>query len=63
MDVATLTELAARSGEAAIASTSRLLRSTIGRGWYGAYIVARAKGKSSDDAAEGAAVHVEGTHR
>ena len=31
--------------------------------WYGAYIVARQKGKNSDDAAEEAALHVEGARR
>ena len=31
--------------------------------WYAAYIVARARGKTPDDAAKDAAIHMEGVRR
>ena len=42
-----------------MAATKRLLRSTTGRSWYAAYIVARQNGRTPDDAAKDAALQMD----
>ena len=39
--------------------TNRPLRSTTGRDWYAAYTVARERGRTSEEAARDAALHME----
>jgi hypothetical protein len=46
-----------------MASTSRPLRKHHWSDWYGAYMVARERGRTSDEAAKDAAVHMEAAVR
>ena len=62
MDVATLTELL-RETEKHHGEYEPTAPKHHWSGWYAAYIVAREQGKTPDDAAKGAALHMEGTRR
>ena len=62
MDVATLTELL-RETEERHGMYERTAPKHHWSGWYAAYIVARQNGRTPDDAAKDAALHVEGAHR
>ena len=46
-----------------MARTKRPLRSTTGRRWYAAYIVARERGRTPEEAAKDAALHMERARR
>ena len=60
MDVATLTELL-REAEKRHGEYEPTAPKHHWSGWYAAYIVAREQGKTPDEAAKGAALHMEGT--
>jgi len=62
MDVATLTELL-RETEKRHGEYEPTAPKHHWSGWYAAYIVAREQGKTPDEAAKGAALHMEGTRR
>ena len=61
-DVATLTELL-REAEDRHGKYQATAPEHHWSGWYAAYLIARQRGKSSDDSAKDAALHVEGAHR
>ena len=61
IDVATLTELL-REAEKRHGEYEPTAPKHHWSGWYAAYIVAREQGKTPDEAAKGAALHMEGTH-
>ena len=58
MDVATLTELL-REAEKRHGSYEATAPKHHWSGWYAQYIVARERGKSADEAARAAALHIE----
>jgi hypothetical protein len=60
MDVATLTELL-RETEKRHGQYEPTAPKHHWSGWYAAYIVARERGRTSDEAAKDAALHLEGT--
>jgi hypothetical protein len=60
VDVATLTELL-REAEEHHGEYEPTAPKHHWSGWYAAYIVAREHGKTPDEAAKGAALHMEGT--
>jgi catechol 2,3-dioxygenase-like lactoylglutathione lyase family enzyme len=62
MDVATLTELL-RETEMRHGSFEATAPKHHWSGWYAAYIVAREHGKTPEDAAKDAALHMEGAHQ
>ena len=62
MDVATLTELL-RETEKRHGEYEPTAPKHHWSGWYAAYLVAREQGKTPDEAAKGAALHMEGTRR
>ena len=61
-DVGTLTELL-REAEERHGNYEATAPKHHWSGWYAAYIVAREQGKTPDEAAKGAALHMEGTRR
>jgi catechol 2,3-dioxygenase-like lactoylglutathione lyase family enzyme len=62
MDVATLTELL-REAEERHGAYEATAPKHHWSGWYGAYIVARQQGKTSEEAAKDAALHMEGARQ
>jgi len=62
MDVASLTELL-RETEKHHGEYEPTAQKHDWSGWYAAYIVARQNGKTSEEAAKDAALHLEGVHR